>query len=433
LARRRKIRTLQQPIEHVDAVWIEDAIAGEPKPLTLKTLRRTPRRDRVRLNQLKVAPYQEDPTFMALYLSFLDGERSVGVTRLDRGLIQAGFRRPGDRGIRIDDVRPDHLQLVRTQIRAGSRPQLWVYRSTHKDDKLYTCSDDVVTYTAYTAEGIAFVPCYVFDPDPATLQHAAFRSRVLPQAPDRPIAITDIVLPAQPKIARILGDDVENCTIDAGDGIVRLEAQLLLALRHLRRYHTRHAATTHYHHSLASAVARASRLVEALRRIQIGSLPDASAVIVRAIYELWLSVYLDWLAPELVGPVFKIHGMSTRAQRRGAMPIVLDNMRAHGWSTSDAEAYNAGRARLFRLVESAAERATMNPGASLHGEIYPRLCSYTHQDFAAGSPFLVALSGRESPTRLRFDEEAREARFLLQVLDIAIGGITWCIFSDTGG
>lgn len=417
--------------DEIDAVWLEEP-ERDAAPPTVDTLRRSRRYERVRLDKLIIPPGAQDDEFMRLYLTFMAGVAPVASTRLSRHEIELGFRRRAVGELIIDEVPADDLELMRASIRSGARPAVWVYPKSANVNPRFTCADDSLLYSAYQAEGIEILPCFLLRPAPEFLEHGAIVASALPNAPGQPLAIQSIMVPSRPRVARIVGEDIENGTANLGGALSELQLQLLKVLRRLRMFHKQGTAATHYHHSLASALARAARLVEALRRIGVASLPDAAAVNVRALYELWLSVYLDWLSPELVGPAFKIHATSTRGARKKALSTIAAQHRAAGWSQHDSEKMTASRERLFRLVESPSERATINPGATLHGKIYPRLCRHAHQDFAAGSPFLGTLSRRDSPTRVEMTNGEVTARFLLQVCDISVGGIVSCVRADTG-
>jgi hypothetical protein len=395
-------------------------------------MRRRPKHDRVLLDSLHVPEFERDSEFLRLYGAFMGARITGGVTRISSARVQVGFWRALENRLIVDEIKQDDVQLMRTQIRAGARPILYVYRVAGLPGGELVCPDDTVALTAYRAESIDTVPCLVLAPDSSILEHSAFVVKTLPTAPDRPMAIIGTMAPDEPRLARILGDGAEHGEIEADFGLRQLEAQTSYALRRLRHFHLQGAASTHYHHSLASALTRGARLVGALRRIGMVSYPDAAAVVTRSLYELWLSVYLDWLAPELVGPGFQIHATSTRRSRKKAMEILSRQMLANGWNKQDVERLNGGRERLFRIIESPTERARVNPGAILHDEIYSRLCQFAHQDFAAGSPFLTSLRRKESPARFKPENNELHARFLLQVSDIAVSGIVACVSSDTG-
>jgi hypothetical protein len=398
---------------------------------TLYTLRRRQKSEHIDLDRIVVPPFEHDPRFDLLYREFLDGRGVAGITRLRHDRIEAGFRRSFDNALVVDDVRADHVIGERAQIRAGGRGVLWVYRQKNSVNGLYSCPDDVTLLKAYEAEGISVVPCMVLDPEATTLDHSALLVRSLSTGSDHQVLFTGILQVAEPKLALLLHGIETPTSVEISLGFRDLQAHLLKALRRLRRYHRDRRSAPHYHHSMASSLTRAARLLEALDRLDATALPDVAAVIIRALYELWLSLYVDWLAPEFAEPAFQIHATFTRQQRRIAIREKVDAKRVEGWSERAVREYATALERLFHLVESPAERAKVSPGASIHNKIYPHLCQYVHQDFAAGSTFLRSLSECVSPKHFSGTLDP-DATFLLQVADIAVGGMVACVSEDTG-
>jgi len=421
-----------KPIEFLNVTWLNDPnIEAPDKPPTVHALRRSRPSESIHIDDLTIPPFENDPQFDAYFADFIEGRSLVGVTRLDRSRIQLGFRRGSGDKLVIDGESDEACTIMRGQIKSGARPTVWLYLDRRHTPSCYVSSDDTPLLMAYDAEGVSAIPCTILSPDPEQLEHSAFALKTLADAPDRPAAFTNIIPATHPLVARILGVGAEEGTIDVAEGFAQLEKALVNALDRLRHYHRRGFAATHYHHSFATVVARAARLVRAVQQSCPMMMPDVAAVVVRALYELWLSLFVDWLAPELIGPVFKTHATSTSAQRKKAIQELAKRLRAGGWPDRAVHAEVAARNRLFKIVESPSERANINPAATLHHKIYPQLCHFAHQDFAAASPLLGALSSNESPTELRLRNADERARFLLQVSDIAVGGIVWCLQQDT--
>jgi hypothetical protein len=199
----------------------------------------------------------------------------------------------------------------------------------------------------------------------------------------------------------------------------------------LRRFNAKspQATRVHYHESVASALVRSARLVAGIKQMyKIGTL-ESVAVLARALYELSITVYLDWLSPETVGPYFQLVANHSLGVRQAALDSVAKQWKSAGWTDADIEAWRKGQKRAFQLVGKPYDRAMVSPFARIHGKVYPLLCHEAHQDFISSSRFLGALNEGSEPLAVASKPIGGNNQFLLQIVDVAVGIICKCVIA----
>lgn len=399
-------------------------------PITLRSMRRRAQTVPDYPELLRCEPFESDPRFGRRYRQCLDAKIPIGFTRISGERIQGGFRRHPDAPlIRSPEPSSENVSFLRRRIREGRRLHVFLYKSPTRSDREFVCSDDLETLEAYRQENIALIPAAIMDPQQAMLEHAALVCRHLPRVQDRPMACECWMLPARPHVSSLLGDRRDSLAAD--EALTRLRSGLESALEKLKTFHSAGpggSSVLHYHESLASALVRATRFVLSIENAISGGGDEAAAVSVRAVYELSLTTYLDWLNPELVGSYFQLSASSSPQMRKKAQDIICAQYARDGWHPDDVRAWRKSSDMMFRVAEQPKEKARLNPFAALHDRIYPRLCHEAHQDFKAAAPFLGALSS--SPGTFVRPDADNNVRFFIQVLDLAVSNIVTSVLSD---
>jgi hypothetical protein len=402
--------------------------------LTLKGLRRQPFTVRMPIDKIKREPFESDPEFSAHYTCTVRGEAPVGLTRVTTERIQVGFIRPGDTAPTISPAIPDeHVLTFRKEIRCGRRPALWVYRPKGPCTRNLVCSDDVAALMAYRVEGFKTVPVCLMNPSIEDLEESALLFRYLPSMPSLTSVFEGSLVPKSGFAVAILGNATSAMPLSKAFGVLYAAASHRLKL--LRRFNmkTTGSKRVHYHESMASALVRSARLISGARQMCAHGMPELAALPIRALYELSLSVYLDWLAPEVVGSYFNDYALvSHRGTRNEVIRSVAAERRKTGWSDSAAQTWAKAQERMFTLVESPHQRAMVSPLAEAHDRIYPALCHEAHQDFVAGSRFLGALDTMAEPSSVVAPRIGGSNRTLLRVADLSVGSICMCADTDLG-
>lgn len=419
-------------VEVLTDLTSEDPSTNYEGPLTLRSMRRSPRTIPYYPEQLVCEPFESDPRFDRLYRQCLDAKIPVGFTRISASRIQGGFRRHPDAPlIRSPEPAPEDVRFLRHQIRGGRRLNVFLYKSPTGYERDFVCSDDLATLEAYHQENIVQIPAVIMNPQHTTLEHAALICRHLHRVQDRPQVCENWMLPAQPRVASLLGD--QRDVLEADEALARLTSELEAALQKLKNFHLPGSAganVLHYHECLVSALVRATRLVISIRNATRGGEYEVAAVSVRAVYELSLTTYLDWLNPEKMGSYFQLFASSTR-QWRKRRHDAIDAQHAHdGWHPSDITAWRKSSELMFRAAEQTSEKARLSPLATLHDRIYPRLCHEAHQDFRAGAPYLDVLRTSADLETFVHPHAENNNRFFTQVLDLSVSNLVTVVLSD---
>ena len=116
-----------------------------PKPPTPDTawnalsLRRSPPIQLVPLSQIECPLWmsEPDPVFTQMYFEFLDGRRSVYVTRMVLGGLKCGFYRTASGGAQkfhCDQPGPEDIARLARAIRQGYRLPIFIYRNPNESD-----------------------------------------------------------------------------------------------------------------------------------------------------------------------------------------------------------------------------------------------------------------------------------------------------------
>ncbi len=394
-------------------------------------LRREPRTIEVSRDHIVVPDVEMDPEFGKLYEQHLRGELLVGYTRVSTARIQTGFMRKSQGKTRML-VEPgkdeSYIRVLTAHLHGGARPYVYLYRAK-KGERPYVCSDDVNLMEAYRAAGIALVPAAILDPEVSLLEEGCltFSCGQSPQGPFRLLVGT--LCPDYTTVASILGG--EYVGRDAATELRRLESAAETGLARLRQFHWGHVESTHYHHTLASVLFRTSRILRGVRVLCGEHLIDQALILVRSLYEMSLSLYVDWLCPDVFGQHFVWHAQLDREGRKALWDEIDKNRLNNGWTQDSVRALRKSWERMQELVGSPSKRAALSRFKEFHPQFYHRLSSPAHQDFEMTARYAAALSRDCESVPTKADSEA-DIAFLLKCADLAVASICAVVSADIG-
>jgi hypothetical protein len=387
------------------------------KPKWPEGFKRQPDTKLMKLSELRSSRTAHDEAFLQLYQRFLKSEILVGYTRLRVEHVEINDH--------PDHPTPDgHVNGFATMIREGGRPTVYVYRSPDNSKPSWICCDDVAAARAYLKLGLRWMPCAILDPSEEGYEHACMLFRSLG-------ATRHVYERCTPSASRIhirraagwKAEESHECIAELTEIVAKVLAQL-------RFFHRERKDQLHYHHTLASVLTRTARVLHGVEALLAAGMPDQAAPLVRSVYELCLSLYFDWLNPEMFG----VHLLWNAALEPHELKEAWDDI-LKKTPSAERKQQDALRASFNKVQTIAAKvklRAEMSPFAKLHKSSYRRFSSFAHQDFATTAMFSGALDEDVDPSEMRFDNERGLTRFLLYWLDMSVTSICAWIATDIG-
>jgi len=305
--------------------------------------------------------FEADDIYTKLYQGAALGEIACGYTRVDEAAITQGFyRRSHGVAEHVIDKPSKSVEWMADRIRGGSRPPLSLYWNPlcPHDSKL-VCPDDQLMLAAYRLVGIRKVPAQVLGPRKSSLQESALTFKGFN------LRDFDGVMAIQAQgFVGVSGAGEDGLSDD-----MRLLASLCgRALAAIKAFHADAGIGSHYHQALFARVYRHKRCLESIAGLlEIGNV-DHAVVLTRILYEGFLEFYLDWLAPNQMGPV--IHYVSLYERSRGSKNT--DELR-------HPREYVGG---LYDLISNVKRKASVSClGVAFYELAYPALSSVVHQGY----------------------------------------------------
>jgi hypothetical protein len=416
-------------------------------------MRRSPTAHMIPFSQIRLTPnFEPDARFLQLFDDVRTGKERIAFTRVTRTRIQSGFTRIDSNGIpqRVESHPIDQgiVEEFVHKIREGRRPPIWLYHGNETDLADFVCSDDLYTLRAYEQLGIKKVLAIVMAPNVSEFEETAliFRKLPLPQTKFMPVDYQGLSLDVSlneliyeeyrvpvgppdefPSILGMINDPVNNFL----DYLDKIRVTAEVCLLQLRRFHLRGENQLHYHHTLASALVRTSRLLSGMKELIAHGFPEQALMLLRSLYELAVSVYLDWLAPELIGWYFQLNAAMGK-QGRSIFHRGKSERLKSGWPEAMAEAARKSEAKLYDLVLHVKERAKISPLRAFHDELYRAMSQPTHQDFLEASLYAHALEEHTEPAQLRSEAYEGDITVIVQYADLSAALICYCVDNDIG-
>jgi hypothetical protein len=404
--------------------------------LKISDMHRIPRHERVKVKLSDIAPesfegIEFDPIFDELYRTHLIGECYAAYTRMSIARITPGFLRRDSEGNLQHVQDPINDRLVRyftEHIRAGERPSPLVYSNrfpAHTQIE-FLCPDDANLYEAYRLLGIEKIPVKVLDPKESDFEESAIYG-LRCSVPDDSSGVWYIH-----HVHRADFDMVESFLGASPPDSFDTAAKILIDLieeasERLRRFHLSGVVDLHYHHTLSSVLFRLKQTILGMQMLLRAELHCQALTLLRTMYELVLFFYIDWLAPQVIGPWLQRSAVSSKQEVIRQMEAYYEEKRAEGWDDATVDTLQKANRRTYDLVSKVIEKARLNPLSSQHKDLYRYLSSIVHQDFTMTARYAHTLED-EMHTQ---DDEAALAN-LITFADVLTAQVVTRITSDTG-
>ena len=358
-----------------------------------------------------------DVHFAKLYEKFETRKLLATRTRLNIDKIVPGSLErlsDGSAGHHVQDINEKYVFAIAREIRSGHRPTLMLYRGfLDSVSNKFFCPDDQYAFRAYRWLGIQKVPVLILGQEKDLLDESSFviqgpyyeGMRTFSFERENYASLLTAIVGKETAIKKLSRDELlkvlEGCALEAVGQIeaFHLDGQI--------------QGKIHYHHTLHSV---AYRLVESLRAIEVLLINKMSfqiIPIIRVIYELYLNFYVDWLAPESMGPLLQLvasaKGLPAKAGKR-----------------SEFKALEEQFGSIIRFCESPAQKAHFSPlGATFHETVYSTLSSAAHQDFRVTERYGMTLESG-------YPEDISDEQFhvLIRWLDVIVSEVVGRISDD---
>jgi hypothetical protein len=369
-----------------------------------------------------------DDIFLSKYVAFLTGRVPTHYTRASLERIRRGvWSRSGSEYILEGHSRGrEDIEHLKTSIRLGSRPALHLYENPNKSDPpRWVCSDDVAAHQAYEELGIAVVPV-VLMAKPRDTEESCVSVRNYRNGRKNHIALIEGVVPVEHALVpSVLG--VERPALPEA---LELLAGALSGMRgRVRAFHRPGAVQFHYHHTLYSVLLRAEETVRSMLLLVRDDKVLVAASLLRPLYELLLTFYVDWLCPGHTYRYLQLASVMSEREWEKECDKTMREAIAGGVLASDAKYIRDANMRGFRLCSVVGEKARIYPlGEKYQRDIYSFLSDILHHDFSMSARYAFTLDhGDESI----YVQDAQDS--VAHVADLLVAGIVSRVQSDTGG
>lgn len=357
----------------------------------------------------------------------MKGKVTIYSTRLSLDRIKVGFWRSAVGGFEYicDQVPAEDVAHMENLIRLGDRPPLHIYPNPNKSDLIdFVCSDDVATYRAYASLGIRTPPVILIG-KPDSLDESS-------------IAIRQLKCTYNPYTSHIKGIvSVVHKTVPSILGLNRTEHKVSLeklikivenTKEQVKIFHCGGMVTLHYHHTLYSILVRAQEALMSIRLLFEHKFYLNAASLVRTLYELSLTFYVDWLSPTQMYSYLQMAAVMKESEWEKLCETTRTEQIKSGLSAFDAKQLKDAKMFGFRLASTVSEKARLFPlGLEHHKDIYSFLSQIVHHDFSMNARYTNTLEhGDESV----FNDDA--ASTAIYCADLFTSAIVARILDDIG-
>ena len=347
---------------------------------------------KIPIDQIKVSDdVEHDEIFSKKYGNYLRGRLRVHVTRLSLEDITPGFYKPTSEGLEYICDPSDNEGVASTMalIRSGHRPALHLYESIMKGaEKAFVCPDDVPVYEAYKRLGIKSVPSHLLCSNRKSRESSIGVRGI--KSFDEPYTYQfDKIFPNKHStFPSILGLDkpaYQKCFADLLQAIDLVKKSLI-------SFHVGHPTGLHYHQTLYSILVRSEESLRSMLLLFDNKLYINAATLVRTLYELALTFYIDWLAPTEIYHYLQYSSVFTEKEFGKILNNIREKDISSGLSRSDAQRIHDAKTFAFRLTSVVSEKARLFPmGETHHKDVYKFLSKLTHHDFSMTQRYINTL------------------------------------------
>ena len=368
-----------------------------------------------------------DEIFLSKYLGYLKGKVTIYATRMSLDRIKSGFWRPANPGFEYicDDVPEEDIVHVESLIRLGDRPPLHIYPNPNKSDPFdFVCPDDVAVYLAYSSLGIRTPPVILIGKpeflDESCIGIKQFKCTYNPFTShiERIVSVTHKTVPS------ILG----TTKPDHSTSLRRLIEAVETTKEKVKSFHRGGMVTLHYHHTLYSVLVRTGEALEGIRLLFEHGLYLNAASLVRTLYELALTFYVDWLSPTQMYQYLQLAAvMKEKEWEKECESVCLQQTKA-GLSAYDAKQLKDAKMFGFHLASVVSEKARLFPlGLEHHKGLYSFLSDIAHHDFSMVARYTNTLEHGDDSV---FNDDA--ASTTIYCADLFSAAIVARVLDDVG-
>ena len=392
------------------------------------SLRRVP--NTISIRRSDILPPQRhiehDPIFAALYREYLQGHRTVYLTRISLGRIRCGFYRESDPGqfqYFCDEPPPSDITSMTDVIRQGDRSVLYIYSNPNKGDcAQFVSPDDVAVFRAYESLGVKKVPVVLLS-TPEELEESALGMRHFRVGKESlPAHLVSSHPGTTGSVPAFVGSQPPEKTLSS---LQILRDRIADAQQRVRQFHTPAGHANHYHHTLYSTLFRLDETLRAVMLLLERDMWHQAVPLLRTLYETSLNFYLDWLAPQQMCAFFAMAAVLDSQGIREVVDYASTFERPDGTRAAHREIRSAV-IRTFEIVRSVRKKAELSPlGLQFYKNMYSFMSAVTHQDFEIVANFAHTLDQRERP---QFERRTMES--LLMSADLIVAKVVIRILDD---
>lgn len=369
----------------------------------------------------------EDKIFMSRYIAFLNGKAAIHLTRLSLEKIRRGFWRPDNGAFSLmSDSPPDEaINSMKDFISLGGRPALYVYENPNKmDEAKYVCCDDEAAHIAYESLGIKVVPVAIMGV-PKHAEESCISIKSYQKNNKNSITLLDgYVYTSHEKTASLL----HKKNLSRKEALEYLIHCLSQLKERLRQFHRPGFTEFHYHHTLYSILLRAEETIESINLLLETKRVLVAASLLRPLYELMLTFYIDWLAPEFTCRYLQLSSVLSEKKWKENCEKERNKLRTNGTSHANAQKIYEAQLRAYRLCSVVSEKAKLFPlGEEFHKNIYSFLSDIVHHDFSMNARYAHTL---EHGDEAIYNEDVEKS--LMHLIDIVVSAIFSRIQTDVG-
>lgn len=343
--------------------------------------KRIPKFELVPINKLKIDPSEKiDDLSVKLYSQAMSGRASISITRMCESEIISGFyfRSNNKNELFSRELKLHYIEAIAEKIQSGSRPSIPIYWSAlAPNGGAYVCPDDAYTLAAYRKLKIKYIPCVILNPKkmPKSFGEIWIKAK-------QEVAI---VHEASPKRDTKISDWISTTSTYCST-ITQLISRFKELEYKVKSFHINVNEETHYNYMMAAICRRHYEGLEALILLYNNAYKEQSLSIIRMLYEQYINFYVDWLAPEIIGPRMQYFSYLSE----GKVPKYL------------SDDTNKILGDFYGLFKKTWRKANLTPhGGDFYDFIYRPLSFIVHQQYGNIESQSLSFEKREE---IRFHE-----------------------------
>lgn len=323
--------------------------------------------------------YEIDPLASGMFQNFSEGKLKLFLTRLQIYRITPGFYKPTKSGLVYVYKKPQskHIEKVKTAIRQGHRPILYLYHSIKPDDDSFLCSDDLTAYNAYLELGISKPPVAIYASKKGVEESCFILKGGMDKAEDYNY-VDGFHYHTYKELPLKLREKGEmSPKVFFEESISQLnKAREKLVLFHVE-------GQIHYHHTVSAILERVTTSLVSIEMLFKEEHYLCAASIVRTMYEVLLNYYIDWLSPDIMPMYLQVNSVTSSKERMDGYNIAFKERVKKGISKTRATKLKESDLRCDQLASKVIEKAKMLPvDERFHRRIYSSLSKIAHHSFS---------------------------------------------------